>query len=511
MTAPTPPPFLDLGSFLSFLEQSGRLKRVVKPVDKDWEITCIARWAMESTPEDNAYGLLFENVKNYNVPVAVNLYAPYATYSAALRIPPETLLERWAMALGQPRKPVSVESGPVQEVVETGAEASLLTIPAPVWTPGRDAGPYLSAANVITRDPDTGVQNMGSYRVQVHDEKHAGLFFGSKMQHGAMHYAKYCKRQKAMPVAIVVGASPAVNFAAAAKTAYGVDELEIAGGLMGIGLEVVKGKTIDLLVPARAEYVIEGWVSPETQVMEGPFGEALGYMNWAAPAPVVDVTAICHRQAPIHHGYVQQLPPSDGHLVMEMGVLGPLWYYLTQKLRLEGLRDLAIARGSAGLAILVVQLQRSHARNAMSIGRTLAKLNFGQKFIYLVDEDIDIRDQETLNWALSSRVDPERDIHFVSDISTFQYDPSTLARAAAEGKELRSPPYDSSMAIVDGTVKCAAPEISLPGRSIMLRALENWEQTGLPPITPRRRIQRLVATHSERDLAFAHSSTNPRI
>src|SRR5205807_512383 len=81
-------------------------------------------------------------------------------------------------------------------VVETGVEASLLTIPAPVWTPGRDAAPYLSAANVITRDPDTGVQNMGSYRVQVHDEKHAGLFFGSKMQHGAMHYAKYCKRQK---------------------------------------------------------------------------------------------------------------------------------------------------------------------------------------------------------------------------------------------------------------------------------------------------------------------------
>jgi len=91
VTSPTPPPFLDLGSFLSFLEQSGRLKRVVKPVDKDWEITCIARWAMESTPEDNAYGLVFENVKNYNVPVAVNLYAPYATYSAALRIPPETL------------------------------------------------------------------------------------------------------------------------------------------------------------------------------------------------------------------------------------------------------------------------------------------------------------------------------------------------------------------------------------------------------------------------------------
>jgi UbiD family decarboxylase len=281
-----------------------------------------------------------------------------------------------------------------------------------------------------------------------------------------------------------------------------VDELEIAGGLAGVSLEVVVGKTIDLLVPARAEYVIEGWVSPGAQMMEGPFGEALGYMNLAAPAPVVDITAICHRRAPVHHGYMQPSPPSDGHIVMEMGVLGPLWYYLTQKLRLQGVRDLAIARGSAGLAILVVQLDRFHAHNAVTIGRTLAKINFGQKFIYLVDEDIDIRDQETLNWTLSSRVDPERDIQFISNISTFQYDPSILARAAADGKEVGAPPYQSSMAVVDATVKCTVPEISLPGRSLMQKVLDGWAETGLPPITPRKRIERLLATHSEKDLEF---------
>src|SRR2546428_12916521 len=100
---------------------------------------------MESTPEDNAYGLVFENVKNYNVPVAVNLYAPYATYSAALGIPPETLLERWATALGRPRKPVSVESGPVQAVVGNRGEDQLLTVPAPGLTPGGGGGPVPSA------------------------------------------------------------------------------------------------------------------------------------------------------------------------------------------------------------------------------------------------------------------------------------------------------------------------------------------------------------------------------
>lgn len=497
-------PFTELGSFLSFLEESGRLKRVRESVDKDWEIACIARWAMESTSETDAYAILFEHVKNYTVPVVVNLYASYATYATALGIIPEAVLERWARALAQPRKPVVVERAPVHEVVETESAANLLKIPAPVWTPGRDAGPYLSAANVITKDPETGVQNMGAYRIQIRSENRAGLFFGSRMQHGAIHYAKYCKRRQPMPVAIVVGVPPAVNFAAAAKTVYGVDELEIAGGLAGASLEVVAGKTVDLLVPARAEYVIEGWVPPGEQVLEGPFGEALGYMDLAAPAPVVDVTAICHRHTPVHHGCVQQLPPSDGHIVMEMGVLGPLWYYLTRSLHLQGVRDLAIARGSAGLAILVVQLERSLARNAATVGHTLAKINFGQKFIYLVDEDIDIRDQETLNWALSSRVDPERDIQFVSDISTYQYDPSTLARAAADGKEVAHPPYKSSMAVVDATLKCTVSEISLPGQSLMRRALERWENLELPPITPRRRIQRLLVTHSERELQFAH-------
>jgi UbiD family decarboxylase len=232
-------------------------------------------------------------------------------------------------------------------------------------------------------------------------------------------------------------------------------------------------------------------------MIEGPFGEALGYMNMASPAPVIDVTAICHRGAPVHHGYVQQLPPSEGHIVMEVGLLGPLWYYLTRQLRIRGLRDLAIARGSAGLAILLVQLERAEAQRVAEIGRMLARINFGQKFIYLFDEDVDIRDQETLNWALSSRVDPERDIQFLSNTNTFQYDPSTLARAG-NGEA----PYRSSVAIVDATLKCSIPEISLPGKSLMARVLETWPETGLPLITPRRRTQRLLATHSEQDLEF---------
>lgn len=490
-------PFLDLGSYLRHLEGSNRLRRVAKAVEKDWEIACLARWALESTPEQEAYALLFEKVKNQSMPVAVNLYSTPEMYGAALGVPPEEILEAWGKALEHPQKPVIREKGPVFDVVHVDSQVNLLNLPAPVWTPGRDGGPYLSAASVITKDPDTGIPNMGIYRMQIHDEKHAGLYFAGRLQHGAIHYAKYSKRKEAMPVAAVIGAPPVVTFAAAATTAYGVDELEIAGGLAGSGIEVVRGKTVDLLIPAHAECVIEGFVRPGAEHMEGPFGEVLGYVAGSFPAPVLDVTAIYHRSGAVHHGYVQQMPPSDGHLVMEIGFLGPLWFQITRKQVLKGIRNLAIARGSASLAILVAQIDKAHVAESGAIGRALAKFNLGQKFIYLVDEDIDIRDQESLNWALSSRVDPEHDIEFIKDFPTFQCDPSTMARAEKEGKKLGAPPFPSSVAIVDATVKCEVPEISIPGRSPMHAALKNWAETGLPPITPRRRLERLLQTHSD--------------
>ncbi len=492
MSAAATAPFIDLPSYLRFLENTGRLRRVAAEVDKNWEVACVARWALESTPAENAYAILFENVKNHDTPIALNLYHPRTTYADALGVAPDRLLARWASALAEPQDPVPVDDGPIHDVVMDGDSASLGALPAPVWTPGRDAGPYLSAACVITKDPDSGVQNMGTYRVQIHDDKRAGLFFGSEAQHGAIHYKKYCERGESMPVAIVVGGPPAMSFAAAAKTAYGIDEITIAGGLMGVGVETVAGKTVDLQVPAHAELSIEGWVSPADREAEGPFGEALGYMEAGGPAPVVEVSAICHRSSPVHHGYVQQLPPSDGHVVMEMGLLGPLWYYLSSQLRLDGIRDLAVVPGSAGVTSLVVQLDRSSAAGVAGVGLALTKFGFGQKYIFLVDDDIDIHDAETVNWAVSSRVDPARDITIIDDTKTFQVDPSVLSRAGGGGEELGAPPYRSSMAVIDATLKGPPPDTALPSADVMRQALDRWEELGLPPIRPRRRIEKLL-------------------
>ncbi len=491
-------PFLDLPSFAAFLESTGRLRRVAAAVDKDTELACIARWAMEAHRGEHAYAIRFEQIRGHAMPVIVGLYSTLAMYAEAIGVRPAGVLERWAAALATPLAPRTLESGSVQQQVAIGEAVDLSLLSAPVWTPGRDAGPYFSAANVITKDPETGVQNLASYRVQLHARRRLGLFFGSRLQHGAQHLAKWKARGERMPVALMVGGPPAVNFAAAAKTAYGIDELTIAGGLTGAPVDVVRGRTVDLLVPAQAECIIEGFVDADAQQMEGPFGEALGYMNYAAPANAIDVTAITMREGAVHHGYVQQLPPSDGHLVWEFGTLGPLWYYLTQKLRMTGLRELAILHGAAGVSSLVVQLERSTDHDAARVGKALAKMNFGQKFVYLVDDDIDIRDAETINWAISSRVDPARDITLIDGTTAFQYDPSVLARAARDGVPLGEPPYRASIAVVDATVKCATPDVSLPAAQAMDAALNRWPELGLPPIAPRERLRRLLERHTDK-------------
>lgn len=480
----------DIREMIQRLESAGRLHRVACPVDKDTELACIARWAMESTPENELYALLFENVSGHNAPVAIQLYATHAMYAAALGIESDKLLAHWNAALENPHAPALIQDGPVQQVIEKVPD--LTRIPIPTWTPGRDSGPYIPSAAVITKDAESGVQNLATYRIQVQGPRHLGVFFGSRLQHGAMHHAQWTKKGQPTPIALVIGAEPAVSFAAAAKTAYGIDELTIAGGLAGSPVEVVRCRTVDLLVPARAEYVIEGVIRPGQSAMEGPFGEALGYMNDAAPAPQMEVTCICHRSGPIFHGIVQQIPPSEGHVVMEMGVLGPLWHYITRKLGLGGIRDLAIAPGAAGVAMLVAQIEKGGVDKADSIGRILAKLNFGQKLIVLVDEDIDIRDPRTLMWALSARVDPSRDVTLVDATRTFQLDPAVLFRAEKDGLSLSEPPYTCSLAVINATVRCDVPPLSLPPAELMDKVLARWPEIGLPDIEPRSRLEQML-------------------
>ncbi|MFB6129427.1 MAG: UbiD family decarboxylase domain-containing protein, partial [Salinigranum sp.] len=161
---------MEMRTHIENLESAGLLQRVSKPVDKDWEIGCMARWIYHGVPEDQRFGILFEDVSGFDAPVMTAvLGASRHTYAQALGCAPDEIHDRWREALSHPREPTAVDDAPVQAVVETGADASLADVPIPIWTPGKDAGPYVTAL-VVTKNRETGVQNMATYRSQVLDD-----------------------------------------------------------------------------------------------------------------------------------------------------------------------------------------------------------------------------------------------------------------------------------------------------------------------------------------------------
>jgi UbiD family decarboxylase len=429
--------------------------------------------------------------------VVLGLFGSRRLIARSLGVEPDGIWPRWSEALAAPLAPRLAPRGRVKDVILRGADADLTRLPIPIWTPGRDRAAYLSSACVVTVDRGERVPNLGTYRIELQGPQRLGLFFGSEKQHGAMHLATWEERGEAMPIALVLGPAPAVCYAAAAKLRYGVDEMTVAGGLVRAPIPVVRCETSDLLVPADAEIVIEGTVRPGERSDEGPFGEALGYMEGVAPAPVIDVHCITHREAALFHGLVQQVPPSEGHLLMEMGLAGSLWHTLKDQQRVAGLVDLAIVPGAAGVSIVCASVRRGDRRSAEAVLRVMKLLNWGQKLVIVVDDDIDVRDPTSILWALSSRVDFERDATVQTRVPLFQRDPAAFKRALDASPDDASALVLGSKLVLDATIKADCMAASLPARSLMRRARTSWAETGLPPLARTARLERLLDHHGE--------------
>lgn len=483
--------FQSLREFVDELEKKGLLVSVSSSVDKDWEVACISRLCQDSLASQQPMAVRFANVAGHSMPVVTGLYGTRENYARALSCLPNEILGRWNKAMEYPLPAIIEKDGAFKENTVTGADVDLFKLPIPVWTPQKDAGPYLSSACVITKDAENQVQNIGTYRIQLQGKSSLSVGFGSENQHGAIHMRKFHDQGKPCPVALVIGAPPAVQFAAAAKTAYGVDEVEIAGGLAGEPVTVVQGQTTDLSIPCQSEIVIEGFIHPGANCVEGPFGEALGIMSETGSAPLMQVTSLCRRTNSLMHGLVQQIAPSEGHFIWELGILGPLFYYLHTRLGFSFLRDLCIAPGSAGLNYLAVQISESTAEDKKRLLSILAKIHFGQKFVCLVDSDIDIHDPLSLQFAQSSRVNPEHDITIIPDVPVYQADYSIYA-GLPPGSAAKAP-FSSALMLIDATIKATSPSISLPPADLMEKIRSRWSELGLPNLRQKDRISMLLS------------------
>ena len=466
-------PYLDLRDYLDRLEQAGKLKRITKPVEADWEISAVGRVAFRDIPESTRPALLFENVDGSDIPVTLGILGgSRQIYGLALEVEPtpQAITTAWRKAGDSPIPPITVEEGPVKDTILKGDQADVTVFPVPTWTVGEDPGPYLTAPYVVTKDPETGAHNVGTYRTQVKEPRKLGVWINF-VQDGRKHVEMWEEREKPTPVAIVLGSEPTLGLCSVSRVPYGVEEYAMAGGLRREPIEIIPAETVDLMVPARAEIVIEGYFRLGELEEEGPFGEYTGYMGPVAQSYVMDVTCITHRSKPIYQAFLSQMPPSESSMIRSIGRESAVAKNLIDNLRLPVI-DVHLLEASGAASYMAIRGRWEHegqSRQAI-LGAWTVDPTLG-KICVAVDEDIDIRDPFALNWALSFRMQPDRDVFQVPGYPAVRLDPSQADESV--------PQLDTSRRLstkmgVDATKKHTYPPIAFPPSDHIERVRADW-------------------------------------
>jgi UbiD family decarboxylase len=480
---------LDLQEHLADLEARGLLTRIDHLVNKDTELHPLVRLQfIGGIPADQRRAFLFTNVvdsagRKYDMPVVVGAIAASAEiYSLGMRAKVEDIGKRWIEAIAHPIPPIKTNAARCQEVVITGddlrkPDGGLKLLPVPVSTPGFDSAPYLSATFCVTKDPDSGIQNGGTYRaaLKAMDRLVVRMVARAGGAGGYLHWEKYNKRKQPMPIAIVVGAAPVVLFTGAQKLDVDCDELGVAGGLAGRPVPVVRCKTVDLDVPADAEIVIEGLIDPEKLEPEAPFGESNGYVALEAYNMPMQVTAITHRKNAVFASIISQVTPSESSLVKKVAYEPLYLSHLRETLSIRGVRRVVMHEPLTNLRpVLFVQFAAGTPRSEVWRGMNgAASFNaIAGKIIIAVSDDIDPDNLDAVMWAIAYRCNPVEDVHippYHGGVQGAQYGNRGLG----------------SKLLIDATMKGSMPPLALPKKEFMERAHALWVELGLPPVTLR--------------------------
>jgi UbiD family decarboxylase len=481
-------PPLDFQEHLARLNAQGLLVRVDRPVNKDTELHPLVRWQFQGgLAENERRAFLFTNVidsrgQHYAVPVAIGALAASARiYAVGMGRPVEEIETAWMRAIADPIPPVSVATAPCQEVVITGDElrqpnGGLKLLPVPISTPGYDAAPYLTATLCITVDPETGIRNMGTYRAALKATDRLGVRMAARIggAGGYLHWQKYRKLKKPMPIAIVIGCAPVVMFTGPQKLPIDLDEMAVAGGLAGAPIPVVKAVTVDLDVPADAEIVVEGLIDPELLEPEGPFGESHGHVALEDYNMSMHVTAITRKRAAVYVSVLSEVTPSESSVMKRVAYEPRFLAHLRDTLSIKGVRRVVMHEPLSNLRkIIFVQfannVPRTEIWRALN-GAASLQADCG-KYVIAVSEDIDPENGDAVFWSLAYRADPVKDVHI------------SPHRAAGHGPK-SGPRGEESTMLIDATLKEPAPPLALPKREFMERARKIWEELGLPALTP---------------------------
>src|SRR5213078_3299960 len=416
----------DLHEHLEALERAGLLITVDRPINKDTEMHPLVRWQFRGGIEEpDRKAFLFTRVtdakrRKYEIPVVVGaLAASREIYRIGMGCALDGINETWNRAIAKPIAPRIVEDAPCHEVVIQGSDLDkpgmgLDGLPIPISTPGWDIAPFTTLSQYITKDPDTGVQNMGIYRGQVKAPRRLGMNPSLELRPGIYtHWEKMKARGEKLPAAVILGAPPCVAFTSAQKVPEALDELHVAGGLVGAPINVVKAKTVDLLVPAEAEIVVEGYIDTEYLEPEAPFGESHGHVNLQEYNAFMDVTAITRRRDAILTSIISQVTPSESSLIKRVSLEPLLLHGLREGLGLKCVRRVSLHEPLTNLRkVVILHIEKNSPR--VEIWRAMYGLVSQHraigKYVIALDEDIDPENMDAVWWALSYRCNPAIDM-----------------------------------------------------------------------------------------------------
>jgi UbiD family decarboxylase len=485
---PHPRVYSDLREHVLALAREGLLVVVDEPINKDTEMHPLVRWQYRGgVPELDRKAFLFTQPtdskgRRYHGAVLVaGLAGNRDIYRIGFGKPLEEIGQTWLKAIAAPVAPRVVTDAPCHEVTIIGDALDapghgLDGLPVPISTPGWDNAPYLSAGHYITKDPDSGVQNVGNYRGQFKAPRRLGMNPSVELRAGIYaHWLKCKARGEPLPCAVVVGCPPVVSYTAVQKLPENLDELAVAGGLAGGPINVVRAKTVDLLVPAEAEIVIEGLINTELLEPEAPFGESHGYVNLQEYNAFMEVTAITRRRHPILTSFISQVTPSESSVIRRVAMEPLFLNHLKSVLAIRGVRRVAMHEPLTSLyAVIAIQFERGTPETEVwrALHGASALHRFAGKWIIAVDEDIDPENADALFWAMSYRCQPQHDLQVVG-----HKDPGHGPRGPHDDGE-------TAAVLINATLKGTFAPVALPKREFMEKARAIWERLGLPPLKP---------------------------
>jgi UbiD family decarboxylase len=470
--------YLGLREWLERVEAMGQL-RVVHGANAEEEIGAATDVLQH---HEGAPAVVFDQVPGYDPSfrVLVNALGAIDRIALTLGLPPgrsrtETS-EGWRRRIKalEPLPPVEVDDGPVFENVRRGEDVDMTIFPAPKWHPG-DGGRYLGTGSFdVTRDPDDGWVNLGTYRVMLHDARRLGYYI-SPGKHGRLHRQKYFDRGQPCPVAMVFGADPLLFLASCTEIPYGISEYEWVGAVRGEPLRVIRGPVTGLPIPADAEIVVEGFADPSELLPEGPFGEWTGYYaSDVRPEPVLKVEALYYRDGAILLGEPPGQPPDEQsryRAVLRSALL-------CDELERAGIPDVVGAWqhevGGARMFTVVAIRQRypGHARQTLHVAAQCRAGAYAGRYTIVVDDDIDPSDLQEVIWAVCTRSDPATSIDIIRRSWSTPLDP----RIPPERKAAKD--FTNSRALIDATRpwewREQFPPVNVPPREVRQRALERW-------------------------------------